>query len=103
LFKILTTLITPMSGTARVAGGDVVAERNRVRGRIGIVFQKPSLDGKLTVLENLVVGTSIDDRVGVGAGGCVDDRRSGVECVGIFDRLAHGLHACQRAGGRGEV
>ncbi|MEK7731997.1 MAG: ATP-binding cassette domain-containing protein [Planctomycetota bacterium] len=53
LFKILTTLITPTSGTARVAGGDVVAERNRVRGRIGIVFQKPSLDGKLTVLENL--------------------------------------------------
>ncbi|MEK7757241.1 MAG: ABC transporter ATP-binding protein [Planctomycetota bacterium] len=53
LFKILTTLITPTSGTARVAGADVVAERNRVRGRIGIVFQKPSLDGKLTVLENL--------------------------------------------------
>jgi len=53
LFKILTTLITPTAGTARVAGADVVAERNRVRGRIGIVFQKPSLDGKLTVLENL--------------------------------------------------
>ncbi len=53
LFKILTTLITPTSGMARVAGRDVVTERNRVRGRIGIVFQKPSLDGKLTVLENL--------------------------------------------------
>lgn len=53
LFKILTTLLTPTKGTARVAGADVVADRNRVRGRIGIVFQKPSLDGKLTVLENL--------------------------------------------------
>jgi len=53
MFKILTTLLTPTSGTARVAGADVVAERDRVRGRIGIVFQKPSLDGKLTVLENL--------------------------------------------------
>jgi len=53
LFKILTTLLRPTSGTARVAGRDVVAERDRVRGRIGIVFQKPSLDGKLTVLENL--------------------------------------------------
>lgn len=54
MFKVLTTLLRPMSGTARVAGADVVAERNRVRGRIGIVFQKPSLDGKLTVLENLI-------------------------------------------------
>lgn len=53
LFKILTTLITPTSGSARVTGADVVTERNRVRERIGIVFQKPSLDGKLTVFENL--------------------------------------------------
>ncbi len=53
LFKILTTLLTPTSGTARVAGADVATERDRVRTRIGIVFQKPSLDGKLTVLENL--------------------------------------------------
>jgi len=53
LFKILTTLLTPTSGTARVAGADVATERDRVRARIGIVFQKPSLDGKLTVLENL--------------------------------------------------
>jgi len=54
LFKILTTLVKPTSGTARVTGADVVAERNFVRGRIGIVFQKPSLDGSLTVLENLI-------------------------------------------------
>ncbi len=53
LFKILTTLLAPTSGTARVAGEDVVTGRDRLRGRIGIVFQKPSLDGKLTVLENL--------------------------------------------------
>ncbi len=53
LFRILTTLLTPTSGTARVAGADVATERDRVRSRIGIVFQKPSLDGKLTVLENL--------------------------------------------------
>lgn len=53
LFKILTTLLTPTSGTARVGGADVVAERERVRQKIGVVFQKPSLDIKLTVLENL--------------------------------------------------
>ncbi len=53
LFRILTTLITPTGGNAKVAGADVAGEPNRVRGRIGIVFQKPSLDGRLTVLENL--------------------------------------------------
>ncbi len=53
LFKILTTLLTPTSGTARVGGADVVTEREQVRQKIGVVFQKPSLDIKLTVLENL--------------------------------------------------
>lgn len=53
LFKILTTLIAPSSGRARVAGADVTLERRRVRERIGVVFQKPSLDDRLTVLENL--------------------------------------------------
>lgn len=53
LFKVLTTLVTPSSGTARVAGADVVRERRCVRERIGVVFQKPSLDDRLTVRENL--------------------------------------------------
>jgi ABC-2 type transport system ATP-binding protein len=53
LFRVLTTMLTPQGGSARVAGADVVAERQRVRRAIGVVFQKPSLDGKLTVLENL--------------------------------------------------
>lgn len=53
LFRILATLLTPSGGSARVAGADVVAERNRVRRQLGIVFQNPSLDGQLTVRENL--------------------------------------------------
>lgn len=53
LFRILTTLLPPTAGTARVCGLDVGAERAQVRRRIGVVFQSPSLDGKLTVLENL--------------------------------------------------
>lgn len=54
LFKILTTLIRPTSGGATIAGADVVADSATVRRRIGIVFQRPSLDGKLTVGENLM-------------------------------------------------
>jgi ABC-2 type transport system ATP-binding protein len=48
LIKILTTLLKPTSGMATVAGYDVRREKNRVRESIGIVFQEPALDWRLT-------------------------------------------------------
>src|SRR5260370_4090013 len=51
--SILCTLLTPSAGTARVAGVDVVQDPARVRQRIGLVFQDPSLDHQLTGRENL--------------------------------------------------
>jgi ABC-2 type transport system ATP-binding protein len=54
LFKILSTLRPPTSGRARVFGHDLAREPHAVRPRIGVVFQDPSLDPKLTVMENLV-------------------------------------------------
>ncbi|MBX3395756.1 MAG: ATP-binding cassette domain-containing protein [Phycisphaerae bacterium] len=56
LFKILTTLLPPTMGRATIAGYDVVNQRELVRGRIGVVFQSPSLDAQLTVRENLMHG-----------------------------------------------
>ena len=53
LFRILTTLLEPTAGRARVFGCDVVEEPLAVRRRIGVVFQAPGLDRKLTVAENL--------------------------------------------------
>ena len=53
LFRILATLLAPGRGRATVAGHDVAREPNRVRRQIGVVFQAPSLDGKLTVRENM--------------------------------------------------
>jgi ABC-2 type transport system ATP-binding protein len=53
LLKILTTLLKPTSGMATVAGFDVRTEKNRVRESIGIVFQEPALDWRLTGRENL--------------------------------------------------
>jgi ABC-2 type transport system ATP-binding protein len=53
LFRILATLMTPSEGTARVMGHDVTAEPHRVRMAIGVAFQSPGLDGKLSVRENL--------------------------------------------------
>ncbi len=51
--KILTTLSLPSSGTARVAGSDVVRSAAQVRRRIGYVSQGASTDPLLTVRENL--------------------------------------------------
>ncbi|MCW8132332.1 MAG: ATP-binding cassette domain-containing protein [Planctomycetota bacterium] len=53
LFRILSTLIPPQQGTARIFGHDLRAELNEVRRAIGVVFQAPSLDKKLTAAENL--------------------------------------------------
>ncbi len=54
LFRILSTLMVPTGGHARIAGYDVAVEPNRVRQQTGIVFQATSLDIKLTVAENLM-------------------------------------------------
>jgi len=51
--SILCTLLRPTAGSARVAGIDVVHDPARVRQRIGLVFQDPSLDDQLTGRENL--------------------------------------------------
>ncbi|NOT58364.1 MAG: ABC transporter ATP-binding protein [Deltaproteobacteria bacterium] len=53
LFKILSTLIPPTSGDIQIFGEDLRHHPEAVRNRIGVVFQSPSLDPKLTVTENL--------------------------------------------------
>ncbi len=83
--NMLCTLAEPTSGSARVSGFDVVAERDAVRRHIGLVFQDPTLDLNLTAEQNLrihadlygidpgVVGARMDQMLGM-----VDlgDRRS---------------------------
>ena len=51
--NMLCTLAKPTGGSARVAGHDVVRERDDVRRHIGLVFQDPTLDGYLTAEQNL--------------------------------------------------
>ncbi len=53
LFKILSTLLVPSGGGAVVLG-DALSNPAAVRRHLGVVFQRPSLDGKLTVHENLL-------------------------------------------------
>ena len=51
--NILCTLTKPTSGRASIAGLDVVHKQSQVRQRIGLVFQDPSLDERLSALQNL--------------------------------------------------
>ena len=51
--KMLSTLLKPTSGYAEVWGNDVTLKQDEVRRCIGVVFQDPSIDEKLTGRENL--------------------------------------------------
>jgi len=59
LFRILSTLIPLQSGSARIFGHDVDRESRQVRASIGVVFQSPSLDRKLTVSENIRIQAAL--------------------------------------------
>ena len=55
LIRILTTLLPPTSGTARVGGFDIVARATDVRRTIGVIPQAMTSDLELTVRENLLI------------------------------------------------
>ena len=51
--SILTTTLSPTSGSACIAGYDIVKEASAVRQNVGIIFQNPSLDLNLTAEKNV--------------------------------------------------
>lgn len=53
LFRLMATLLPVQSGSIRLLGFDVATQQAMVRSRIGVTFQSPSVDGKLTIAENL--------------------------------------------------
>jgi ABC-2 type transport system ATP-binding protein len=57
--SMLCTILKPTSGTAKVNGFDVVKEATQVRKSIGIVFQDPSVDDRLTGRENLYMHANL--------------------------------------------
>jgi ABC-2 type transport system ATP-binding protein len=71
MFRVLSTLMLPSSGRTLIMGHDVAREPNAVRREIGVVFQAPSIDVKLTAAENLrhvghlygLRGSSLAERV----------------------------------------
>ena len=85
LIKILTTLLSPTSGWARVAGGDVNAEPESVRPRINMVSGGESSGyGLLTVRENLWMFSQF---YGVPSKEANERIEALLEMVGMKDRM----------------
>ena len=83
--NMLCTLARPTSGSALVAGHDVVRERDDVRRHIGLVFQDPTLDGYLTAEQNLRLHAEL---YGVDSALVAGRMRQVLEMVGLWERRA---------------
>lgn len=82
--RILTTLLRPDSGRARVAGFDVVEDPNEVRKRIGLVGQSASVDEILSGRQNLIM---VGRLYGMSSG---DAKKRADELLERFDLLEPG-------------
>jgi ABC-2 type transport system ATP-binding protein len=80
---MLCTLVRPSSGSALVAGHDVVSERDEVRRNIGLVFQDTTLDGYLTAEQNLRLHAEL---YGVSRDVVRERMRQVMEMVGLWER-----------------
>src|ERR1022692_1403869 len=81
--KILCTLASATSGTARVAGFDTATQRDAVRRNIGLVFQDTTLDGYLTAEQNLRLHAEL---YGVPKDAVLPRMRQVLDMVGLWDR-----------------
>jgi ABC-2 type transport system ATP-binding protein len=81
--NMLCTLVKPTAGAARVAGHDVVRERDDVRRNIGLVFQDPTLDAYLTAEQNLRLHAEL---YGLESKVIAPRMRQVLEMVGLWER-----------------
>jgi ABC-2 type transport system ATP-binding protein len=81
--NMLCTLAKPTSGSATVAGYDVVRERDDVRRNIGLVFQDPTLDNYLSAAENLKLHAEL---YGLQRNLIAPRMRQVLEMVGLWER-----------------
>jgi ABC-2 type transport system ATP-binding protein len=85
LFRILATLLPPSGGSFSIDGLDPARETREVRRRLGVVFQAPSVDRKLTARENLLYGAAL---YGLGAAAARSRADELLLRLGILDRAA---------------
>ena len=97
--RILSTLTTPTSGSARVAGHDVMVDPRAVRSAIGVTMQSSSLDPEMTGREHLTfvarlgglprvdAARRVREQIDAFSLGAVADRRIGTYSGGTQRRL----------------
>jgi len=61
LIRMMTTLTPPTSGTARIAGHDIVKDADAVRHALGVIPQALTSDPELTADENMLVHAKLYD------------------------------------------
>ncbi len=94
--NILVTVLKPTAGTVYVAGHDVVREKLQVRQSIGVVFQDPSLDSRLTVEDNLKIHGYVYGIYGKELQKRMDEVLDIVELKGVKKRLVKHLSGGMR-------
>ena len=86
--RILTTILRPDSGDARVLGLDVVDQAEAVRGVIGLAGQYAAVDGNLTARENLRLAGWLTDQPKVETRARADELLERFDLVDAADRTA---------------
>ena len=85
LFRLISTIARLQTGDIRVFGNSPKTDLGAVRSSIGIVFQSPSLDRKLTVLENIRCQAALYGLSGPSLNSRIDEV---VQQLGIADRMS---------------
>ena len=83
LLRVLTTALVPTSGTVQVGGALLEHDPAAVRRQLGVVFQNPALDGKMTVGENLRMAGLLYD---MGRRTIRERSQQLLEAVGLWER-----------------
>ncbi len=84
LFRLVSTLVPVQEGNLSVFGLDVTRSQSEVRSSLGVVFQAPSLDRKLTVRENMECQSSL---YGIHGADRTERIASLAKLMGLTDRL----------------
>jgi ABC-2 type transport system ATP-binding protein len=96
LIRMLTTLLPPTSGRAKVQGHDIVREKTAVRAAIGTVSQAVTTDENLTVYENLSVQGKMHGMSGRRLSAPIERRLKEVELWERRDQTARQLSGGMR-------
>jgi ABC-2 type transport system ATP-binding protein len=94
--RMLSTLISPTSGTAEVAGHDLIKEPRRIRERIGYVSQAGGVDEGNSPRSNLMLAARINGIAKAEAGGRVEETLGAFDLTEFADRPARTLSGGQK-------